>query len=284
MKSMLSRCIAACLATSLLAGPALAQPRSGKAKPSEKDKQIASDLVKKAIAKSQAGDHPAAIDIYLQAYTIVPNSILLSNIGAEYQQSGKDKEALRYFCLYLEKDPEGTNATYATARAKALRSELEDRKVSDEEACAPDKPKPVEEVDERPTKTERRSKRDLEDKPVDEGATTAVDDGAKWRYSGLAVGGAGVVALGVGIYAGIHGAQLSKDYDDGIYHGRTPADAKAYGERWNNIQIGTLVAGGALAITGVLLYVHGMKPDAPQDKTVVHVAPTHNGFAVFGSF
>ena len=56
---------------------------------------LAGDLVKKAIARSQAGDHNAAIEIYLQAYTILPNPLLLSNIGAEFQQSGMPKEALK---------------------------------------------------------------------------------------------------------------------------------------------------------------------------------------------
>src|SRR5258706_5711756 len=110
-----SRTTAALLVCGLCASSALADPR-----PTEKDKQIAGELVKKAIARSQAGDHATAIDIYLQAYTIVPNSILLSNIGTEFQQSGKPAQALRYFCMYLDKDPSGTNAPYATLQAKAL--------------------------------------------------------------------------------------------------------------------------------------------------------------------
>src|SRR5215475_13476254 len=110
-----------------VAGAAAADPRP----PTERDRQIASELVKKAIARSQAGEHAAAIDIYLQAYTIVPNSILLSNIGTEFQQSGKPAEALRYFCMYLNKDPEGTNAPYATAQAKRMQIELGNRSVDD---------------------------------------------------------------------------------------------------------------------------------------------------------
>ena len=105
-----SRITAALLASLLLATPALAQPK----KPSEKDRRIAGELVKKAIALSGSGDHSAAIEVYLQAYTVVPDSILLSNIGAEFQQNGRAQEALRYFCMYLEKEPRGTNAPYAT--------------------------------------------------------------------------------------------------------------------------------------------------------------------------
>src|SRR5258706_16382297 len=115
-----SRIFGALLASLWLASTAHAQPRS----PTDRDRQVAGELVKKAIAKSQAGDHSAAIDIYLQAYTIVPNSILLSNIGTEFQRIGKLPEALRYFCMYLDKDPSGANVPYATSRAKALQIEL----------------------------------------------------------------------------------------------------------------------------------------------------------------
>ena len=58
------------------------------------------------------------------------------------------------------------------------------------------------------------------------------------------------------------------------------------GERDNKLQVGFLIASGVLVTTGVVLYVVG-RPDAARehatDKTV-RVAPTANGFAVFGRF
>src|SRR6188474_1351888 len=105
-----SRIVPGLLASLLLTTPALAQP------PSEKEKQTAGELVRKAIAKSQQGNHEAAIKLYLDAYAIVPDSLLLSNIGSEYQQLGKLEDAHRYFCTYLEKDPTGTNVPFATAQ------------------------------------------------------------------------------------------------------------------------------------------------------------------------
>ena len=86
----------------LAATPALAQPRSN---PTPKEQ--AAELVKKAIAKSDAGDHQGAIDLYLEAYKLAPLHSLLSNVGTEYQKAGKNIDALRYFCMYLEKDPTG---------------------------------------------------------------------------------------------------------------------------------------------------------------------------------
>ena len=127
-----TRCIAVALASALLAGPALADPKA----PSDKDRQVASDLVKKAIARSQAGDHAGAIKLYNLAYALVPNSLLLSNIGAEYQQDGMYKDALDYFCKYLQEDPAGTNAPYARSQAKILGRQLGKKKPADRDVCA----------------------------------------------------------------------------------------------------------------------------------------------------
>src|SRR5690606_31051041 len=67
----------------------LLAPSLAIAQPSAKDKQEASDLVKRAIAKSQSGDHETAVQLYLDAYKIIPQPLLLSNIGSEYQQMNK---------------------------------------------------------------------------------------------------------------------------------------------------------------------------------------------------
>src|SRR6187551_2358328 len=100
------------IALVLLLVPALA---AAQPPPTPAQKQAASERVKKAIAKSQAGDHETAVDLYLEAYTIIPQPLLLSNVGSEYQQMKKPVEALKYFCKYLEADPTGNNVTYATA-------------------------------------------------------------------------------------------------------------------------------------------------------------------------
>ena len=97
-----------------LALPAVATAQS------PKDKQKASELVKQAIAKSQAGEHEVAIEKYLEAYKLIPTPLLLSNIASEYKQVDKPVESLKYFCMYLEAEPTGNMASYATAQAKTL--------------------------------------------------------------------------------------------------------------------------------------------------------------------
>ncbi|HEU4732884.1 MAG TPA: tetratricopeptide repeat protein [Kofleriaceae bacterium] len=276
-----SRRTAALLAAMLLAGPALADPKG----PTDKDKQVAGDLVKKAIARSQAGDHSAAIDIYLQAYTIVPNSILLSNIGTEYQQSGKPREALRYFCMYLDKDPDGTNAPYATSQAKALQILLGNKDVDEHDVCAAPEPRPVKPIKPRGDLPSHGDPPGITDEPK---ATTAQEGDTTLKVAGVACGVAGVAALGIGTLAGLKAQSISDRISEQPKNTPWPNDIKSLqksGENYNLLAIGTLLGGGALVITGTILYVVSRPSAEPaHDKAAIHVTPTANGVAVFGSF
>ena len=289
-----SRTAAALLASVVLASPGAIPAWADPGPPTEKDKQLASDLVKKAIAKSQAGDHNAAIDLYLQAYTIVPNSILLSNIGAEYQQSDRPQQALRYFCMYLEKDPSGTNAPYAAAQARSLQVELGNKDVDDRDVGAKPRPRPRPrpEPKEQPAEPASgvgpggRPVRDPEPLPRDDRASR--DDMLK--YVGIGAGIGGAVALGVGIYAGLRASAIS---DEISTHDRTMKwpndiqDLQRSGQSYENVQIGALLVGGLAVTTGVVLYVISRSDspsERPGDKATLKVSPTTNGFVVFGRF
>ncbi|HEY0986394.1 MAG TPA: tetratricopeptide repeat protein [Kofleriaceae bacterium] len=287
-----SRTAAALLASLMLAAPALADPKP----PTEKDKQLANDLVKKAIAKSQAGDHNAAIELYLQAFTIVPNSILLSNVGAEYQQSDRPQQALRYFCMYLEKDPNGTSAPYAAAQARSLQVELGNTDVDERNVCAKPKvrprprPEPKEVKDPPPGDPEPRPRdpepvvRDVrkpEDKPEEKINTL--------KYAGIGAGIGGLIALGVGAYAGARASSISNELTT---HDRTkpwPNDVQELqknGQSYENVQIGALIAGGVMLTAGVVLYVvsrSDAQAEHANDRTV-RLSPTTNGFVVYGRF
>jgi tetratricopeptide (TPR) repeat protein len=254
------------LASLLVASPVLGQPNQ----PSEKDQQVAGELVKKAIARSQAGDHSAAIDIYLQAYTIVPNSILLSNIGTEFQQSGKQREALRYFCMYLEKDPTGTNAPYATSQARKMHALLGNKGVEDEELCPP-APTRVKPPPPPPPETE-----------VPHGDTTT-------RYVAIGAGVTGVVALGISAYAGYQGKTISDKISRQPLGEHWPDNIRSLqksGENYNVLAITTVVGGGVLVATGAILYLmsRSSSSEPAHDKPTVAVTPTTSGFAVFGTF
>lgn len=296
---------AAMLAFGLAARPALAD-----AKGSAKDRQQANKLVNDAIAKSQAGDHRGAIDTYLKAFGIIPDPLLLSNIGAEFQQIGKIDEALRYFCLYLEKDAGGTNAPYASAQAKALQIQLGNKNVDDRNVCVLPKPDP-EPVDDDttpapppPTKGKKRPpKPDPEptgsvDSPIVETPAPADTPPADkpssaLRMTGVVGGAVGLAAIGVGIYAGVKAKDIS---DEITNHPKTAAweddiqSVQRRGQHYQDLQIGALAGGGALVVGGIVLYLLN-RPGEPEhsersdrhDKSI-SIAPTSNGFVVFGKF
>jgi hypothetical protein len=239
-----SRRIAVLLASALLAGPvrpALAQPASAK------NQKAASELVKRAIAKSEAGDHNAAIKLYNDAYNLAPNSLLLSNIGAQYQELGEWEDALDYFCRYLKEDPGGINAAFARSQAKIVQRQLGRRRA---DPCAPvpglnptgpalgattlkppadddaaERPRPAEDSP-APRRSGGKSRSNPEPvepdgapgtvRPTPAGPKLATDEPAArpagnpvLMYGGLAAGIAGIAAGGIGVYYGFQGKSIS---------------------------------------------------------------------------
>ncbi|TMQ04489.1 MAG: tetratricopeptide repeat protein [Deltaproteobacteria bacterium] len=264
--------------------------------PSAKDRQLASELVKKAIARSRAGDHETAIEIYLQANTLAPNPLLLSNIASEYQQNNMPDEALNYFCMYLDKDPSGTNAPYAISQVKLIKRQL-GKKFDASDVCATPRD------DDRPRKTKSKEPREPEDRPPIKdpppdkppGVTPRIETAQRdsgnptLMYTGVAAGIAGLAATGAGVYYGLQAKSISDQISAQDPANPWPPgirDMQNRGQRYENMQIGFLVAGGVLVTAGVVLYIIS-RPDGSgerSDRTVVRVAPTTNGVAVFGQF
>jgi tetratricopeptide (TPR) repeat protein len=264
MHGMMGRALI--LASVLAASSAVAQP-------TDAQKQQASDLVKRAIAKSQAGDRAGAIALYLEAYAIVPLPALLSNVGSEYQQLEKPIEALKYFCMYLEKDPTGQNATYATAQAKVLQKQL----GHGGEVCA----KPAEEPPPPPR----------EDPPPPPPPTPARTEsgGGGLRMVGASTAGLGLVSLGIGAFYGYKAKQnsdLITNHDRSMSWPANIKQIEADGQKYEDRQILMSIAGGALVATGVVVYVLGRsKRRAETAVTVVPSAsPDAMGVLVRGGF
>jgi tetratricopeptide (TPR) repeat protein len=302
-----SRRIAVLVAAALLGGPAratLADPKPISAK----DQKLASELVKKAIAMSQAGDHDAAIKLYKDAYLVAPNSLLLSNIGAQYQELGQWGEALGYFCRYLKEDPGGLNAAFARSQAKIVQRQL--GRVGKDPCATPAAATPAAATPAaatpaaatpaaapppprlNPESTEEEggpdTVRPTPKPPVEDSGRVTTSGNPMLVYSGLSAGIAGIAAGGLGIYYGIQGKSISdaiNSHPKNQPWGNDIQDKQSEGERDNRLQAGFLIASGVLVAAGVVLYVIG-RPDTTEhvtDKTV-RVTPTGNGVVVFGRF
>jgi hypothetical protein len=276
------------MALLLATGTAVAQP----SQPSPAQKQQASNLVKQAIAKSQAGDHATAIELYLQAYALIPQPLLLSNIGSEYQQQNKSVEALKYFCKYLDADPTGSNASYATAQAKTLQIQL-GNKVDDKDVCKPQQqvsqPPPPPPPPDTSGGTQVTGTGDLT-QPAPPAENHAAGKGME--YAGLGIAGVGAIGLGAGIYFGIQAQNASDTITNHKISDPWPANIKtieADGKADQTKQIEFLVGGGIALVAGAVVYFVGHKrSESGEPVAAVSLAPivTPNGvgFALGGSY
>lgn len=270
-----SRVVAAMVASALVLAPVAgyAQPQGTPAQ-----KQQFGDLMKQAIAKSQAGDHAAAIEIYQKAYALIPLPTVLSNIGAEYQLATKPVEALKYFCLYLEKDPAGPLASYATGQAKVLQGQLTNTTVDDAGVCKAPAPPPP---DKPPPGDDTRGTKDLAAPTTPK----AGDPGRTLKTTGVVAAGAGLVSVGLGVYFGLQAKKISDD----ISNHKTDAwqdsilDYQNEGQRDEYLQIAFLAAGGVLLVGGALLYVKGRSKTSETTVTPT-VTPDGGGVVFAGSF
>jgi tetratricopeptide (TPR) repeat protein len=271
------RALAAVLASVLTTAPVMAQPKS----PNRPPKDVATDLVKQAIAKSQQGNHLDAIELYLSAYSLDAQHTLLSNVGNEYQQAGKPVEALKYFCMYLEKDPTGTNATYATSKAKALQIELGNKKVDDKSVCEPPS-KNAEPPDDQSPADGVSGTQGLDQLPPGDGKKdTGGSPGATLKIAGVAAGVVGLAGVGLGTYFGLK----AKEQSD-IISNHDPAepwpddiqDIEAEGKKYEQRQILLTIAGGALTATGVVLFIVGSTRTQSTEK--LSIRPTATGSSV----
>jgi tetratricopeptide (TPR) repeat protein len=264
----------------------------------------ARDLTERAIEKVRVGDHEAAIDLYLRAYELSSEAILLSNIGSAYQSLGRRERALRYFCRYLEADPSGKLAGFAREQAQQISTDLGQRTMCEKQA---DKPKPPT-TGGASTGTGATAGGTSAPPSLQEGAGdlgAGEPDGASndvtvsmssrkepgsaapLRIGGLALVGVGVVGLGVGGYYGYVGKQASdriSDNDDGWTV--EDLEQQEIGKRANTRMTIALISGGAAVVAGTALYFLGrsMRVDEREVALVPQLSSGSTGFAFVGEF
>lgn len=262
--------LAAALAIALLATPVLAQPKPAPGNPTAQ--AVARDMTNEAIKNDREGNYDEAIALYLKAYTIVPDPVLLSNVASSHRNAGRLKDAWKFFCKYLEKAPDGENAAYALKNAKEVQIELGNIDVDDDNVCrttAPAPPPPPPEVPE-PREPSSGS------------------PGRGFRLTGLGLGAAGVVALGIGGYFGYQAQQKAGELNDHPTNEPWPANLKEIereGQRAEDRQVLFMIVGGALVVGGGAVYLYGATRSSPERVTITPTAtPTSAGIAISGGF
>jgi tetratricopeptide (TPR) repeat protein len=255
------------LQATLLCAPARAQTR----KPTDRELAEARQHFEKAEAAKARGEFRTAAVEYLAAYEKFQEPEFFFNVGEVYRLGGDKRQSLEYYRKYLELDPRGRGAVAARAAVDELSRELaaeEDaaRRAAEAAAArraqstpAPPAPPPA------PVRDEPRPGRGL-------------------RIAGLVTAGAGLAAVGAGVFFGLRASGIEDEAADWDTFDAGRFDEGEAAERNMWIAYGV---GAALVATGGLLYVLGARPgarDAPQVRLAPVVTPSAVGLAAAGRF
>lgn len=260
-----------------------AQPTAPKKGPSGKALAEARKHFQAAEAAKAKGEYQTAAVEYLAAYELFEEPAFFYDTAEVYRLAGDEKNALVYYTKYLELAPEGQGAPAARVAADQLRRSI---------AAKEDAAKRAAEAEARRQADEAARKADASAAPKADAAEPHGDAAANpgrartLRIAGMATGGAGVVALGVGIVFGIKAHSIASDaakWDtfDSKRDDEGHADSR-------NMAIFTSIGAAAL-ITGGVLYYLGYRADhtaqAADTLTIApQVGPSHVALTAVGRF
>lgn len=166
-------------------------------------------------------DYPAALRQYEAAYRLDPRPALLFNVARCHEVMANLEQAIRYYRRYLRRTPDAKDRAIVEQRIRNLRKRLAERSTE------PDRPR------DRPTRR------------------------ARWLApTGWSLLGISAALLVTGIVFGVMAERKADDYTAAVAAKATYAtlsEIERSGERFERVQLGTLIAGGLVAATGGVL-------------------------------
>ncbi len=251
------------------------------AQPNSSAMAKAGALYQRALKKSAAGDHLGAAALMIEAFETAPNNSALPAIGEEFQKANQLEGSIKYYCMYLSKEPNGESAATATEQVAAAQRKL-GRNVDPATPCSVKKviaTKPIE-----PIADDRELDGNLPERTSIENTapSTASHNGATLRTSGMIAGVVGLAGVGAGIYFTTRVLQAEKDYNDPLKRDQADIDGPA-AERNSKI---AYIVGGALVVTGITLYVVGNNRNKRRSAVALApmLTPSSAGMVVGGRF
>lgn len=219
------------------------------------------------VASPAHADHLAMIEQYQRAYGETPDPHLLTMIANEYRDAGKPSEALAYYCSYIFIAPAGDDADYASAQVHTIKPGAE----SDHDACVAQKPVTARNVDvlaALPAVPPKISKREL---------------------AGISTMLLGLGTFGLALYEGRQGDALHQKLaalDPSLPAPSWAASTQSKETSYYNRQKWALAGGGALIVTGGILYLIGRHDRLKAEATLVGPSITKNsaGLTLSGKF
>jgi tetratricopeptide (TPR) repeat protein len=188
-----------------------------------------------------ARDCEAALARFKHAYLLDNSTTPLFNIARACEELGRRDEAIYYYQLYLDRDPNASDRQDVEQRIRRLKAEAAPNPAP--EAAAPTEQEPVQQAH-----------------VVESGLSLG-----RWAY---AAWGLGAASAGVALYFGLDAAQQEEDHASASTEAekaRTRDDGEQ-SQLMSNVFWGTA---GALIITGTVLFF--LEPDA---ESGIAVGPT----------
>lgn len=256
--------------------------------PAAQRRARAGELTDDGLAAYARGDGEAALAAFRAAYELVPNNALLLNLGLAAERAGQPATAIDYFERFLAVAPADGHAPEVRVRIAALRERLaadEARRRDEDAARQAEVDRQAREALARDQAYRDQQARDAEARAVAtfaaQNRATIARRGRGLRIGGLVAGGAGLVAIGIGVGFGLRARELSDQLSErgALYD---PATVRA-GEAADRNLVISMIAGGVLLGAGTTLYVLGRRRRA--DVHVFVGRPGERiGLAVVGSF
>ncbi len=270
---------AAMLGDATIAG---AQPAPAPANPQTKAQ--AKKLVDDATVAFDAGDYDKAIELFKEAYALIPHSELMFNMAQAQRLAGRPEKAAPLYERYLELEPSGGQAGPARAALAEIKAAA---------AARPSEPTTTEPGPTTPGPVKQGPPADgavsafrapEPDEP--EPADTTARPGGTLKTTGLVLGGLGIVSAGVGIY---FTTQVLAAEDDAAAIAMTGGSLDDVNERGKAAQRNgdiAYVLGGALIVGGAVTYYLGHRKDrdVPTTAFTPIVRPDFAGIALGGSW
>ncbi|HEY1555549.1 MAG TPA: hypothetical protein VGF94_12015 [Kofleriaceae bacterium] len=249
------------------------------------DKKQAKQLYEEGLRHYSAGEYPAAIVLWKEAYRLSNKPLLLFNIGQAYRLSGDCKDALEYFDHYSHdetkhKDQDDLDQAIADCKAATASSTPAPEPPPPEHVATPPvapEPAPPAPTPAPPAPARTPAPVAL---PLEASIQTPVAPAHPHRYlrdAGLVAGSVGVVAGAAGAYFAQRSAHYSSLLDNyGGPWGPTQLAEQRDGEAASSHAWLFGIGGAALVAAGVTMFVVGQH----GGDGGVAIAPTRGGAAV----
>ena len=208
-----------------------------------------------------------AIASFKESYRMRTDERSLFNIAQSYRLKGDCVEALGFYQTYKRNFPDAEGVPAVDKLMPDIEKCAHDKAAADAK-LPPTKPLPAQQEPAQP--------------PA--GESDAVDDahpGRTKRIAGIVVGGVGIAAIATGVVFGLHAQSLASDVGTGM--GTFDPQLQADGQDADRNAKILFAAGGALVVTGVVLYLVG-RPGSEAAHVAIVPSPTGGSLSWRASF